>query len=152
MFATSDAPQSHQVINQIMRIGHAVKRQGSVVFRAEHLHPRQLQVLFFLAQSRDPVCGATLAEKLRITPGAVTQLTGGLVEQGLLERVCLGSDRRQLHLLLTPFAKTKLSILRKKQRAQLANFFSDFSDSELKTLLGLLQRIGSKSEPVGSES
>lgn len=148
---TTPTQPSHLIINQIMRIAHAVKRQGCVVFQAEQLHPRQLQTLFFLAQATEPVCGSTLVEKLRITPGAVTQLTGGLVEQGLINRVNLSEDRRQVHFVLTPLAKNKLSLLKKKQQEQLMSFFSDFSPAELVTLQELLQRIGIKKEPTSSE-
>jgi DNA-binding MarR family transcriptional regulator len=152
MSPTQTSQHYHQIINQIMRIGHAVKRQGCVVFQAENLHPRQLQLLFFLAQATEPVCGGTLVEKLRITPGAVTQLTGGLVEQGLINRVNQSSDRRQVHYVLTPLAKNKLSLLKKKQQEKLMSSFMDLSEAELKTLLELLQRIGIKKESTGSES
>ncbi len=142
-----DHQSSHQILNQIMRISHAVKFMGCVVFKAEELHPRQLQVLFFLAQTKKPVCGSTLVQKLKITPGAVTQLVNSLVEKNLLERVHLGEDRRQVHLILTEEAKQKLSVLKQKQHEHLTKFFNDFSTAELETLLELLTRIGTTTEP-----
>lgn len=104
----------------------------------EQLTRQQAEVLFLLAYPAEPVTPSLLAERLRITRGAVTQLVAGLVAAGLVVQSAATHDRRRRVLALTDEARDKIDDFEGQVVARLANRFDALDDGQLGQLAVLL--------------
>jgi len=118
--------------------------------RAEGLEPQQHQLLLAVRGIDRPNIG-DLAEYLMIRHHSAVGLIDRLEERGLVQRRRNGPDRRQVHVVLTPEGKERLSRLSAKHRAQLLRSGSGL----VQTLRDLLERWpldGARGGPSSGDS
>lgn len=100
--------------------------------------PHQARALRIIG--REPIRPARLAEKLGITPRAVTDVVDALSEAGLIDSLADPADRRAKILTMTDDGERHLDAIR-ASRAVIANeVFASLSESERATLEELLSR------------
>ncbi|HVW67240.1 MAG TPA: MarR family transcriptional regulator [Candidatus Peribacteraceae bacterium] len=105
--------------------------------------PAQLGMLLMIARDK----GSTVTEMsqhLCMTPSAATQLIDSLVSHRLLKRTTDTKDRRKIHLTLTESGKKMLLRARKQRLKALADVLSPLTDTELKQLVKLQQKLASR--------
>lgn len=102
--------------------------------------PSQLQLLQLIEHAQ-PVSLKTLADNMRLTPGAITQLVEGLVQAGYVDRTPSAADRRVTVVALTPIGSGKIGMLKRKKQALLARVVADLDDEELQMFLRVQQKM-----------
>lgn len=114
--------------------------EGFVFPKENTITPAQGFVLHFIAKSRESSV-KDIAEKMRITSSAATQLSDALVKNGLLERRENAADRRAVSLTLSAAGKKKIAYMKEKGMKKMEELFSPLSDTEMETYLKLNQKI-----------
>jgi DNA-binding MarR family transcriptional regulator len=114
-------------------------------FGEADLSRSQVEVLFLVAHSGQPVTPGGLAAALQVTPGAVTQLVSGLVGAGLVEQQRDPADARRRVLVLSAGSRTRVETFEREVVRELAPRFAELDDTELVTLVGLLARTRERS-------
>ena len=127
------------VLQHAARLGRELTAGGRP-FGGHRLSRNQLDALFILAHSAVPVTAGDLAHSLAVTPGAVTQLVGGLRDLGLVETVIPEVDARVRMIRLTARARTQVEFFEQEQVTRLAARFDALDDAELAQLSGLLSK------------
>jgi len=109
------------------------------VFEGMQLTRAQLEALFLIAHSDEPVTPGLLADALDITPGAVTQLVAGLVDRDLVRQEPHADDGRRRVLALSSASRTQVEGFERALTDRLAPRFDGLTDEELRTLAVLLR-------------
>ena len=86
----------------------------------------------------------TLAEKVKLTCGAVSIIVDSLVKQDLLERRHSASDRRAVNIFLSENGKEKIGSYVNFYNRKTADFLAELSEEEQQIFLKLLQRFKEK--------
>ncbi|MBQ9336897.1 MAG: MarR family transcriptional regulator [Lentisphaeria bacterium] len=86
----------------------------------------------------------TLAEKVKLTSGAVSIIVDALVKQGLLERRHNSTDRRAVNIVLSDAGREKVARYSAFYTRLTENFFRELSEEEQKQLSSLLTRFREK--------
>src|SRR5258708_35398805 len=110
---------------------------GSNVHKFDHLpigRPH-IGILFMLGQNKEGISTKDIAQKLHVTPGAVTQLIDKLVEKKIVERHEDKIDRRILKVTLTDFAKNRFSKFKANYINSISEMFTNLDDNELTKLV-----------------
>jgi len=128
LFATSALTQ---------RMMHACMQHA---FEEVGIAPSQMHLLQ-LVEHAQSVSLKKLADDMRLTPGAITQLVDGLVETGYLQRTPSSEDRRVTVVALTDAGKEKIGFLKRKKQALLAKVVADLDDDELQVFLRVQQKM-----------
>jgi MarR family transcriptional regulator, organic hydroperoxide resistance regulator len=128
LFATSALTQ---------RMMHACMQRA---FEELGIAPSQMHLLQLIEHSQ-PVSLKKLADDMRLTPGAITQLVDGLVETGYLERTPSSEDRRVTVVALTTAGTEKIGLLKRKKQALLTKVVADLDDDELQVFLRVQQKM-----------
>jgi len=102
--------------------------------------PSQLHLLHLIEQSQ-PVSLKKLAEAMRLTPGAITQLVDGLVRAELVNRESDPRDRRISVVTLTDTGRDKIRALTRQKQALLQKVAGDLDDDELQVYLGVQRKM-----------
>jgi|GEM_PF-2249007 len=146
--------QLRPIVDLIMNIAHWVKKSQIISFQDAQLHRREMQVLWLISKSNSCFSSQDLAEKLAITPGAITQLIDQMVLKGLVVRQVDQLDRRKSQLKISSQAEQNLRDLKRKHLESLLPIFSEMTDVELEDLEKLLAKISLpvKSKCCSSES
>lgn len=100
----------------------------------------QLELLFTISHLQ-PVSFTQLAERLKLTTGAVSQLVDGLSQAGLVERETDPDDRRKQCLRLTSQGHALLHSFEKHRRTQLESIMQNLTTDELKTWLHIQEKM-----------
>lgn len=85
-----------------------------------------------------------LAKMLSVTSGAATQHVDALEKTGLLMREMNPSDRREVVVRLTAIGNKAYQEIRQKKARILSGMFSNLSDSELHTLVEIIEKVSHK--------
>ena len=101
----------------------------------------QVETLFVLAHSAEPVTPKQLASGLGVTAGAITQLVDGLVSQQLVESVPHRRDARSRVLRLTDSARATVDRFERDAVGRMAHRFEELDDEQLQTLAGALATV-----------
>lgn len=109
-------------------------------FGADELSRSQLDALFHIAHSPEPVTPSRLAKWLGVTAGAVTQLVDGLKSSGLVEQRPHPTDARSRILVLSSDATATVERFESDLARRLAARFTALDDQELTMLATLLAR------------
>lgn len=128
LFATSALTQ--RMIHACMQ--HAFEEVG--------IAPSQMHLLQLVEHSQ-PVSLKKLADDMRLTPGAITQLVDGLVATEYLQRTSSKEDRRVIVVTLTDIGKEKIGFLKRKKQALLAQVAAELNDDELEVFLRVQQKM-----------
>ena len=86
----------------------------------------------------------TLAEKVKLTSGAVSIIVDSLVRQGLLERRHSEVDRRAVNIFLSAEGGKKIGSYITFFNRRTAEFLADLTPEEAETFLSLLERFRTK--------
>ena len=86
----------------------------------------------------------TLAEKVKLTSGAVSIIVDSLVKQGLLERRHSEVDRRAVNIFLSAKRQEKIDSYIMFFNRRTADFLADLTPEEVTTFLSLLERFQTK--------
>ena len=108
---------------------------------APSLSPPQMRLLFVIGSRDEGFQVTELAEKVGVTPGAVTQFVDALVEKGLVSREGDPSDRRIVKLKLTQNARSHFEKLKKEHLASMTRLFDVLTDEELRELIRILRKV-----------
>jgi DNA-binding MarR family transcriptional regulator len=113
------------------------------------LSPPQARLAFIISRFKEEgISVKDLAERISVTPGAITQFVDVLIAKDLVKRESDPNDRRIVRLKVTPAAESRLHKLRKDFFTSAARTFDVLQDDELKDLIDLLARVGSQKSDV----
>ena len=140
MTSSSRSPRSELIGSVLMSVT-ALSREVTAD-REPPFGPRltrnQVETLFVLAHSVEPVTPKRLANWLGITAGAITQLVDGLTSQGLVESGPHADDARSRVLRLTASAQSTVDRFERAAIERMAQRFDGLDDDQLKVLAVLL--------------
>jgi DNA-binding MarR family transcriptional regulator len=102
--------------------------------------PPQLHLLQ-LVEHLQPVSLKKLADAMRVTPGAVTQLVESLVRAGYINRQADTQDRRMSVVTLSEDGRRKIGKLTRMKQEMLAKVVADLDDAELRVYLRVQQKM-----------
>jgi DNA-binding MarR family transcriptional regulator len=114
------------------------------------LSPPQVHLLFSIGRSKEGLSATDLAERLSVTPGAITQFVDPLVTLGLVVREGDPNDRRIIRLKLTEQARSHFEKFRQEHMISMFKIFEVLSNDELKQLVTLLAKMDTRHEMKGN--
>jgi len=86
----------------------------------------------------------TLAEKVKLTSGAVSIIVDSLVQQGFLERRHSEVDRRAVSIFLSEKGKERASLYSRFYTELITEFLNELTEEEQQTFVRLLGRLHQK--------
>jgi DNA-binding MarR family transcriptional regulator len=104
------------------------------------LSPAQLEILKTIHCSQ-PLSHKVLAQKMQLTPGAVSQLLEVLEQGKLVSRSTDPKDRRVAYLSLSAKGEQKIEEFHQVAKQLLNNVFSQLDDAELTAYLHAQQKL-----------
>ncbi len=129
-----------QVLESIVAWSRVLGQGRSLPFGDARLTRSQIDTLFLIAHSLDPVTPSSIATALALTPGAITQLVDGLGREGLVTKQANPDDARSRVLTLTESAASQVAGFERELAENVAAQFASLTDSELAGLAELLCR------------
>ena len=129
-----------RAIEMMMRVNKM--HRGMIEQRAKTIgmHRTQHRILMHLAQGGALPSQKELAERLDITPAAVTIALKKIEQDGYIERT-LGQDTRYNELKITEKGRALVSLTHELFRAADAAMFDGFTDEELETYISCLKKM-----------
>jgi DNA-binding MarR family transcriptional regulator len=105
--------------------------------------PGQMEAMMLLHEAAESLTMGELAEALGMTPSSASQLVERLVRLGFVERLREEDDRRVVRVVVTTGARRKFDAMLRVRLRALEQLTAALSDPELRTLVELLQKLGS---------
>jgi DNA-binding MarR family transcriptional regulator len=106
---------------------------------AGQLHMNQLHALHML--NHEPgISQKDIAERLQITPAAVSTAMREMEARGLIERRSDPDDARQMHLYLCPFGQRIVDEAYARRRDAIARLLGELPLNEQRTIVRALER------------
>ena len=134
--------QRRELFEQIMRSMSDLHRRFATSrdgFLAQfHLSRAQLDLLFAVKHTT-PSTGE-LDEEFSVTPSAISQMIDQLEQRKLVERIADPRDKRITRIQLANDARRAFKTMRNQFIEHLSQRFCGVSDSELETLLAILNK------------
>lgn len=115
----------------------------SALSENQRFSPSQLEVMWHVSKHTDMTV-KDIANRLHITPSAVTQLIEPLVKEGCLLRNTDPDDRRSVLLHVSRTCKKDLETIARAKVAWMSTMLEALSDEELETLVSLFDKIALK--------
>jgi DNA-binding MarR family transcriptional regulator len=139
-----------EAINELFKEFAALKRSmiRDVGHLSMHIPPAQKEVMFALSD-HEGMKVKEIAESLGITPGAATQLTEALVQDGLLERRADSHDRRIVRMRHSRRGMRQMERLQAARDALAGQMFKDISDDEINNFRTVLKKMN---QNMGNDS
>lgn len=97
------------------------------------------EVIKYIAEQGDPSM-KDIASQLHITPPSASTLVDTLVSKNLVVRIQKPSDRRSIHLALTPTAQRILSAIYKKKSSIFNTMLSNLGAEDMKEFTRILNK------------
>lgn len=94
-----------------------------------------------LVKEKEGLSVKDIADSLRVTPGAVSQLVDKAVKMGFVTRAEDPNDRRGQRIKLSEKAKNKIEGFKKNYFERLGPRFTNLTDKEISQLTSLLGKI-----------
>lgn len=94
-----------------------------------------------LIQNSEPISLKALADRMQLTPGAVTQIVDALEKTGYVERKQDGHDRRVTNISISPMAAQKMADFKKTSQQVFRQASESLSEHELETFLKAQQKM-----------
>jgi DNA-binding MarR family transcriptional regulator len=140
-------PSACEAFLNLLRAGDEAYRKSELFFNEHGMSPGRFTMLMMLYDKPvgepRPRTPAELADLTGVTRATITGLVDTLERDGLVRREHDSGDRRMMRIHLTPKGhETLLSILPGHFR-QMADQMASLTESERKTLVHLLSKIGS---------
>jgi DNA-binding MarR family transcriptional regulator len=143
-----DAKES--VCHQMFRLMQTVRRELEARMAAHGLTDAQWKPLWIL-KNRTTATAVELAREMDMDAGAVTRLVDRLEAKGLVERVRSESDRRMVHLRLTPTGDSAGEQVPHVLAGLNNDFLRGFTESEWKQLRELVDRMAANGKALQAE-
>jgi len=105
-----------------------------------HLSPAQVELLFTIHFS-EPVSHKELANKLQLTPGAISQLLDVLDQAGYIIRTPSKSDRRVNYVSISSTGQQIIDKFAKTRQAIFTEALATLSDQELAVYLQVQRKM-----------
>ncbi len=108
-----DRPRTHSLSGfpaAAIRFVRALERNREKIAVDHGLSASELRALFWIAE-QGTARPKELAQHMEMTTGGITAISQRLVEAGLLDRTADATDRRSLHLQLTPEGHTMMQAM-----------------------------------------
>jgi DNA-binding MarR family transcriptional regulator len=106
--------------------------------------PAQISLLNVLYDAPEAMTPLAVARSLQVTPGTVTSTLNRLEDEGFIERLRGKSeDRRVVQLRLLSRGRDLVRRWRESCRSHLEEVMGRLSESEQRTLISILSRLGS---------
>ena len=122
----------------------AANRDAMAVFNVTVGQMRVLKAVASLTDGNQGLMLKTLAEKVKLTSGAVSIIVDSLVKRNLLERRHSATDRRAVNIFLSEKGREKIHSYVVFFNQQTAAFLSGLAEEEQKAFMDLLQRFREK--------
>ncbi len=129
----------------------AVTRRAESHLR-EHLRvnhdttlPR-FDVMAALFRRRDGLTMSELSRMLLVSNGNATAVVDRLEKDGLAKRTPLATDRRTIHVALTPAGATLFETLAAEHEAEVNSLFGPLTEAEVDMLSSLLRKLRKDAE------
>lgn len=129
-----------RVLESIVAWSRILGQGRSFPFGEVRLTRSQIDTLFLIAHTVDPVTPSSIATALALTPGAITQLVDGLRREGLVTTQANPDDARSRVLTLTETAASQVAAFEQELTQNVAPQFASLTDTELAGLAELLGR------------
>jgi DNA-binding MarR family transcriptional regulator len=137
-----------QLIDEYMQVMATVQRQVLPIkassAASQGLSRPQAEALHLLS-CRPSATIKLMAELLGISSSAATQLTEGLVQMDLVNRVASTEDRRVVEVSLTASGKKKVVGLRDAAKDHIVELLQGLDDKDIVDLLVLLKKLAHSS-------
>lgn len=101
----------------------------------------QFELLILIYHHRRPVTATWLANRLQLSPGAISQIVEGLEQRGYIVRTPSPTDRRVQDLSLTEMCKDQLHHVGARRRKLMETVMSSLSDEELTLWYNVQQKL-----------
>lgn len=108
----------------------------------------QYHLLEPLVAADAPLGVCELAEAAGVSPPSATRMLGGLEERGLVERVRGATDRRVVHVAVTPAGRALAEAKREVILTARARIFERLTPTERKSAARLLHRLAAAVEDI----
>jgi len=128
-----------QLIDALSTTGKLLQRAFAPQAAAHDLSPAQFKLLVTIDNAQ--LTSGELANRLYMTPSAVTQAIEPLVKSEYVSRTHDPLDRRLAHLKLTKRGAKKLAVLTKAQRQLLSEMLAPLSDEDLASFLTIQHKL-----------
>jgi DNA-binding MarR family transcriptional regulator len=132
-----------QILQSVLENTAAIQRTMATsrdqFLRSMGVNRAQLEALLLL--SKQPLSVKRLAELLRVTGGAATQMIDSLVAEGFVERLQNKTDGRSVDVQLTVAGKKKFATLRGAYLNRLGDILAAVSDEELNKLVQATDQV-----------
>lgn len=102
----------------------------------------RFDVMAALYRRRDGVTMTELSRMLLVSNGNATTVVDRLEKDGLVRRSPSETDRRTVHVALTPAGLAQFEGLAADHEAEVSRLFSGLSDADLEALTDILKRMG----------
>jgi DNA-binding MarR family transcriptional regulator len=109
----------------------------------------RFDVMAALHRRPDGVTMSELSRMLLVSNGNATVVVDRLEAEGLCRRTPSESDRRTVHVALTPEGLSRFERLAAEHEAHIDRLFGNLSESDLDTLVSLLKRMGPRDDLDG---
>jgi DNA-binding MarR family transcriptional regulator len=106
----------------------------------------QVRALLTLNCAEEPLPGGRIAERLGISPAAISRALDGLVRQGLVERCEPTVDRRVRPLAITPAGREVADQVTALKRAQLERFVASLGERQKQLLEAAIDSLDDAKE------
>lgn len=97
--------------------------------------------LLFILHNDGPQKTLDLANRLVVTPGAVTGMADKLLSMGLLDRNRGENDRRVVMLQITDEGRSKIASMKEMQMDIISSYFGDLPDEDIAHLQRIFTHI-----------
>jgi DNA-binding MarR family transcriptional regulator len=126
LLGVTRASESH--LREYLRLGHATTL------------PR-FDVMAALYRRRDGVTMSELSRMLLVSNGNATAVVDRLEADGLVRRTASETDRRTVHVTLTPAGLQAFETMAAGHEAEVARLFATVSDEDMDALTAILKRM-----------
>lgn len=98
-------------------------------------------VLLFVIKQQGPLSAHELADRLSLTPGAVSQTVDSLLDGKFITRTAQANSRRTFDLNLSESGAKKLAAIEKERYSMIERATVELTDNELEIFVTSLQKI-----------
>jgi DNA-binding MarR family transcriptional regulator len=105
-----------------------------------------------LERTREGLLMNELSRRMMVTGGSVTGITDQLVQEGMVERVNVASDRRAFRVRLTPLGRRSFAQMAKAHEAWVVHAFASLSLKEITELHKLLGRVKESNKTLNEKA
>ncbi len=141
------ADRANECWRLLFRVTDALRKQANIVnqdaLTVSDITVGQMRVLTAvstLSSNGEALMLKTLADKVKLTPGAVSLIVDSLVKRDLLERCHSETDRRAVNIRLSEKGQDKVNRYITFFHDESAKFLSGLTEGDQEKFLNLLQR------------